>query len=48
MLFHLCVITNKHLDARTNIIKTSKQYIPKYVFRYSQVFMHTDGRREGI
>ena len=34
---------NKHLDALANIIKTSKQHIPKYVLRYSQVFMHTDG-----
>jgi len=39
---------NKHMDAVTNIIKTSKQYIPKYVFRYSQGFMHTDGQTEGI
>jgi len=48
MIFHLCVITNKHLDALTYIIKTSKQFIPKYVFRYSQVFMHTDGQTEEI
>jgi len=48
MMFHLCVITNKHLDELTNIIKTSQQYIPKYLFRYSQVFMHTDGQTEEI
>jgi hypothetical protein len=48
MVFHLHLITNKPLDALTNIIKTSREYIPKYLFRYSQVFMHTDGQTEGI
>jgi hypothetical protein len=48
MIFHLCVITNKHLDALTNIIKTSRQNISKYLSRYSQVFVHTDLQKEGI
>jgi len=48
MNIHLCVITTKHLDALTNIIKISRQYIHKYHFRYSHDFMHTDGQTEGF
>jgi hypothetical protein len=47
-IFHLRVIANKLSDALTNIIKTSSQYIHKYMFRYSQVFIYTDGQTEGI